>query len=575
MEQVDPCLLQPERPRNEGRTLDLSLLAQPRPGSHVVGAGDVLGIYIEGVLGEATNGPPVVSPSLGASPGALTTATVASAKLGFPVTVRHDGAIALPYKPAIPVQGLTIDQVEGRIRQTYSGPDGLLRSGRDRIFVTLHKPRTVRVLVVRKDRPTEPFYSQPPDYRRADDGRGTAVLVELPAFENDVLHALVASGGLPGPDAENAVYVMRSGGTATACQQPAMPQQMMPRSTVAPVIQQTAGRVVSTMPVPAQWNSTDAGALYAMQSTGRPVPNVPAFAHVSYGQQPLVGQPVQYPQPSSIPASHQPTTHPLANLADPFARQTTAPRPRPSATQITRNDPYAPASNSVLQINYNQNPMPSHSTTPLSHTTACSNGNAGMVSNVDPNATANGACCHGALYNDSSVANPMIRKIPLTILPGETPQFSRADVLLSDGDIVFIESRSQEYFYTAGLLGGGKYPLPGNEDTDLLDAIALADSQRRTLPTRHIGGVSSLNQDVTIGASKVIIFREDQNGFTIPIKVDLNKIKRNPATAPVVLPGDRIVLQYTKLEAIAAGFERHFLEGSVLGIASGITFGNN
>ena len=148
-------------------------------------------------------------------------------------------------------------------------------------------------------------------------------------------------------------------------------------------------------------------------------------------------------------------------------------------------------------------------------------------------------------------------------------------MLLSTGDVIFIESRSREYFYTAGLLGGGKYPLPQNEDTDLLDAIALADSQRRVLPTKQVGGVSSLSQDITVGASKVIIFRTLGSGDPLPIKVDLNRLKRNPAAAPVILPGDRIVLQYTPLEAFAATIERHLLEGTVLGVASAVSFGNN
>lgn len=567
MDDVDPCLLYPERPRNDERTIDLSLLGQPRPMAHVVDSGDVLGIYIEGVLGEEQNGPPVVSPSLGASPQALTTATVAAASLGYPIPVRADGSIALPYRPAIPVRGMTVEQVEAHIRSVYSGPGGLLKSGRDRIFVTLHKPRTVRVLVVRKDRPQEPAYLQPPDYRRADEGRGTAVLVELPAFENDVLHALVASGGLPGPDAEEAVYVMRAGYGAGACANQPLPapapMQTYPAysanrghdlpapATMQPTgIQQVAGRVVATMPVPETWSSPT-------MLMNQPMNAAPIWADTLAMRAP---QAVPFPLTAS------------GNVggSDPFAStrsngQISSTGQTNSGSAVPANSPFATSSrlqasslsqaSSVAQVGYRKE---------LRQAQRAADQRACMPQ-----------CCGVTGYQDATVASPAVRKIPLSMLPGEAPQFATPDVLLSNGDIVFIESRSREYFYTAGLLGGGKYPLPRNEDTDLLDAIALADSQRRVLPTRQVGGVSSLNQDVTIGASKVIIFREDSAGQTVPIKVDLNKLKRNPANAPVIMPDDRIVLQYTKLEAFAAAFERHFLEGTVLGVASGITFGNN
>ncbi len=65
-----------------------------------------------------------------------------------------------------------------------------------------------RVLVIRDEVPLEnptfqskltPLYSK----------RGSAHVVDLPAYENDVLHALSISGGLPGYDAFNEVWVLR------------------------------------------------------------------------------------------------------------------------------------------------------------------------------------------------------------------------------------------------------------------------------------------------------------------------------------------------------------------------------
>lgn len=555
LDRVDPCLIQPERPRSDERTIDLSLLSQNRPTAHVVDSGDVLGIYVEGVLGSATTGPPVVSPSLGATPDGLTTATIASANLGFPITVRDDGTISLPYKPSIPVRGRTLGEVELMIRDVYSGPDGLLQPGRDRIFVTLHKPRTVRVLVVRKDRPLEPSYAQQPDYRRADEGRGTAVLVELPAFENDVLHALVASGGLPGPDAENAVYVMRAdGGMACSNGFGSGYQQFGPSFPMRPSLGHS---VMSSPVVPPRLSSnsvSDAKPIHGgiELASARVLATVPVPSNLSMANsRTLLGHSVVQPFASRTSLTQQSIS---GATYDPWGAQ---PPAVASNQQLTTRLPVGHGTTLQASTPSAQPIQPAGFRTPLPRRQI------GMP--VGPTVSA----------SDSSFQGPAVRRISLGVLPGEIPTFCKSDVLLDDGDIIFIESRSQEYFYTAGLLGGGKYPLPRNEDTDLLDAIAIADSQRRVLPTRQIGGVSSLSQDVTVGASKVVIFRQNGAGPVVPIKVDLNRLKRDPSRSPVIKPGDRVVLQYSPLEAVAATFERHLLEGTVLGVASAVSFGAN
>ena len=100
------------------------------------------------------------------------------------------------------------------------------------------------------------------------------------------------------------------------------------------------------------------------------------------------------------------------------------------------------------------------------------------------------------------------------------------------------------------------------------------DAQRRQVPGKFVGGVSSVSQDVTIGASRMIIYRRTAGGRTVPIELNLNKIKRNPSLAITIRPGDRMFLQYTPWEMVGAAFERHFLEGSVLGFSSAAAFGN-
>ena len=182
------------------------------------------------------------------------------------------------------------------------------------------------------------------------------------------------------------------------------------------------------------------------------------------------------------------------------------------------------------------------------------------------------------MSSDPTVGSPDITRIPVRLAQGEYPQFSEQDVILKDGDIVFIESRETEIFYTGGLLGGGQYTLPRDYDLDVLGAISIAESgsQGNTGGGRQTGGVSALNQDITIGASNVIILRKLPNGKQVPIKVDLYKAIRNPRERIMIQPGDYIVLQYTAWEATWAFMERHLLEGALFGLAtSQFATGNN
>ena len=159
-------------------------------------------------------------------------------------------------------------------------------------------------------------------------------------------------------------------------------------------------------------------------------------------------------------------------------------------------------------------------------------------------------------------------RIPVRLGPGETADINPEDVLLYDGDIVFIESRDTEVFYTAGLLGGGQFTLPRDYDLDILKALALAQSRGNMGGNRSIGGVSALNNDVTISPSTAIVLRKLHDGAEVPIKVDLYRARTDLAERIVIQPGDYILLQYTPLEAIAAFFERHLLETALFGLAA-------
>ena len=166
-----------------------------------------------------------------------------------------------------------------------------------------------------------------------------------------------------------------------------------------------------------------------------------------------------------------------------------------------------------------------------------------------------------------------IVRIPIRMEPGASPQFSEDDIVLYDGDIVFIESRETEVFYTGGLLGGGQYLLPRDYDVDIVQAISIASNRTGGGNSgagfgSRIGGVSALNQDISVSASDAVILRPTPEGGQIPIKVDLRKALRDPKYRVRILPGDYIVLQYRPHEAVAAFVERNLLAGGLFSLAA-------
>ena len=562
LREVSPDLLYGGRPRTPAKTIDLSLLQRTRPPAHVVDSGDVLGVYVEGLFGKPDDPPPVTAP-IQLDANGLTTVTRPAAELGYPMTVSRAGTITLPYLGLVDVRGMTLGEVEAEVRRLASeGADSLFKEGREKVVVTLHKPRTVRVLVVRKDRETDPAYLSPPDYRRVEDGRGSAALVELPVYEADVMHAIVASGGMPRQDGENAVRVHRAAGGWSAlgldADASAGPGWSQPTPAAGPPAAPRPGHSEFLAPMPLSARAAGGGIVQASASvpTGHSIGGLP----VTPLGPPRATMVVRSP---GFAAASGPAfgAAPFDSLAcdgagcDGVSCDGVGCGPNCPGCF---GRPIPPGG--LLGLRGRMGGMPSATSMP-----------AGVeVATVTPVALPAGlpAGC------DISAHGPNVRRIPLTVLPGECPTFGPGDVTLGDGDIVFIESRDREFFYTAGLLGGGKYPMPRDEDLDLLDAIALADGQRRPVITRAVGGVSSLNQDVSVGASQVIVYRKTGDGGVVPIRVNLNRVKRDPTQSLLILPGDRIFLQYNRLEAIAAGFERFFIEGAVLGIASGITFGD-
>ncbi len=162
---------------------------------------------------------------------------------------------------------------------------------------------------------------------------------------------------------------------------------------------------------------------------------------------------------------------------------------------------------------------------------------------------------------DPSEFGLTVTRIPLRLPEGQTPSFKQEDVILRDGDIVYVASRASEVFYTGGLLFSGQYQLPRDYDLGVVEAIAVT---RGSLVN---GGVSSLN-NFTGGTglpgigrpnpSAVSIIRHLPKGQQLVINVDLNLAMRDPRENIIIQPKDVLILQFSPGEAIVKYFTQVF-----------------
>ncbi len=205
---LDPALF--ECSREALAPLPFSVLGQVRPQQHTIDAGDTLAVYVYGVFPLNEEETPVQNrtqsvnqiyyPPQGSVVGPLT---------GLPIRVEGNGSIELPLIGSIDLRGLTMPEATERIKQAYLD-ENVLQEGKERVTVDLLIPRVRRVVVLREDTPNASVALVPPG--AVDEiHRGSGEVIDLPIFENDVLHALGATGGLPGTDAARELYVIRNG----------------------------------------------------------------------------------------------------------------------------------------------------------------------------------------------------------------------------------------------------------------------------------------------------------------------------------------------------------------------------
>ena len=388
--------------KNDLVPVDISLLSIEPPRDYQLGPGDILGVYVDGILPYSQPNSPPQPPPVN-FPGAESTLPPS---IGYPIAVQDDGTLSLPLLEPISVEGLTLDQVRDAIRDAYIKEE-ILRPDKARPIVTIIRERSYNVVVIREDS------AQAADANggNARDFAASGTTINLPAYKNDILHALVQTGGLPGLGAKNEVMILR------------------------------------------------------------------------------------------------------ASKADKRKREEFM-RTFYAYREATQLDPCA---------------------------------------------------CLPKLPDD-----PTILKIPLRVKPGVVPALDEEDVTLEDGDIVYIESREREVFYTGGLLGGGEFPLPRDYDLDVLGAMAMSGQLYQTGQVGGnrggmnggIGGFGGMGGLQGVPPGIVYILRKTECDGQIAIEVDLKEAYNNPSARPLIQPGDYVILQYKcEEELINYGLQTFFTFG--------------
>lgn len=373
-----PAIFLEQHPKANLQTISLSRLRQDPPEVYLLDEGDVLGIYIENILGNPDELPPVHHREDSGQPPAV----------GFPVPIREDGTIALPQVPPIPVAGLSLNEATDVIRNAYTIENEILKPDQDRVMVTLINKRQYRVLVVREEGNTG-------NSPLAGSGkRGTGHIVDLKAYENDLLHALNETGGFPGLDAKNEILIVRG------------------------------------------------------------------------------------------------------NFADGVKRDQFVASLSMSGTPCIGKIPIPPDANVI--------------------------------------------------------------RVPLRYDPDCPPRFNEQDIILRTGDIVMIQARDDEYYYTSGVLQGGEHLLPRDRDLDILQAISLANGQIGSAASGLMPGGGNrggfgggAGAAAGVPPSEVILLRRIPGGNQIAIRFDMNELLESPAQRVIIQPNDVIIVRYTCDEEIA------------------------
>lgn len=145
--------------------------------------------------------------------------------------------------------------------------------------------------------------------------------------------------------------------------------------------------------------------------------------------------------------------------------------------------------------------------------------------------------------------NPNIIRIPLRARPGQPiPELTQDDIILKDGDVVVVQSREAEVFYTGGMLQGGMYAIPRDFDIDVFSAMSMAGGSVAVAA----GGTSNVKGS-SVGAivppTRLLVIRE-VNGYQRAIKIDMKRAMTDSTERILIQPNDLIMLEYTPTEVV-------------------------
>src|SRR5262249_29253132 len=116
-------------------------------------------------------------------------------------------------------------------------------------------------------------------------------------------------------------------------------------------------------------------------------------------------------------------------------------------------------------------------------------------------------------------------RIPLRTPGGHPPALRPEEVELQSGDVVYLEARDNDLFYTGGLLPSGAHVLPRDRDLDVVQAVLLV---RGPFFNGAFGGSNLSGALIQPGIgnpspSLLTVLRRAPDGRQVAINVDLRR----------------------------------------------------
>lgn len=147
---------------------------------------------------------------------------------------------------------------------------------------------------------------------------------------------------------------------------------------------------------------------------------------------------------------------------------------------------------------------------------------------------------------------PRVIQISTRVVPGWPLAFKPEDVILDDGDVVFLESRAMEVYYTGGLLPSGEQVLPRDYDLDVVEAVMKVNGSflNGSFGGNNLSGVLVQPGFGNPSPGLLTVLRRTPSGGQVPIVVDLRRALRDPRERILVQAGDVLVLQEFRYQAV-------------------------